>query len=170
MNGDVHITGGTFYQGKPQEEKEKEEEKTPQATSEASTSAKPPKRRNLKPLFPQADNGREENTVVRLRERARFLEYLRLHKMAGRTLTTLQGDTLNSIVASFLTVWREKGWIAKDFSGIAVYRFLHYECGIKSSIDPQTYANKITPWVKNKKYSIEMLAEVEEYMKTIAEE
>lgn len=156
QNGDVYITGGTFYQGEP---KEKKEEDTEEEKGKVARSI------NLKPLFPKIDNAKEENEMVRRRERDRFLQYLSLHKMGNRPLTTQQDDTLNSIVAGFLIVWRNNGWIAKSFSGKAVHRFLHDDCGIRSEVEPSSYANKITQWVKEKKYSIDVLAEVEEYMK-----
>lgn len=166
MNGDIYITGGTFYQGTPQEDKELEEGKENGKTSKASQASTPPtKQRNLKPLFPQANNPREEDTEVRRRERDNLLKYLSLHNMGKRNLTTRQNDTLNYIVESFLVVWKNKGLIDKYFSGNAVYRFLHEECGIKTEIDEQSYANKITPWVREKKYSIDVLAEVETFMK-----
>ena len=126
----------------------------------------------IKPLFIEGDaswdnQGRprniwRENVEVLQRERARFLKYLNQHHMGNLPLTA-QHDKLNSVVASFLVVWREKGWISQDFPGIAVHRFLHDVCGIKTDIAPQTYANKIKSWVNNKKYSIEVLAEVEDY-------
>lgn len=165
MNGDVNITGGTFYQGKPQDKKQESKDKTPQSTSKTSSSSKPSPSK-LKPLFVHdADNAWEENAVVRRRERDRFMKYLSLHKMGNRELTTTKDDTLNSIVACFLIVWRDNGWIAKDFSGNAVHRFLHEECGIRSGISEQSYANKIVKWVKDKSYSIDVLAEVETFMK-----
>ena len=108
----------------------------------------------------------KENTVVSHRERDRLQKYLKEHNMSSRPLTTEKNDTLNSIVASFLIVWRDNGWISKNFSGSAVHRFLHDECGIRTEVNEQSYANKITKWVKDKSYSSEILAEVEEYMKT----
>ena len=143
-------------------EKKKEEDKP-------SPAPHPTKRRSRKPLFQKADNAREENIEVRRRERDNLLKYLSLHNMGNHSLTTQQGDTLNSIVASFLVVWRDKNLIAKDFSGNAVHRFLHDECGIKTEVDEQSYANKITQWVKNKNYSIDILAEVETFMKNSIE-
>lgn len=145
------------------EKKKKEEEDKPSPVPH------PTKRRSRKPLFQKADNAREENIEVRRRERDNLLKYLSLHNMGGRFLTTRQDDTLNSIVASFLVAWRDKNLIAKDFSGNAVHRFLHDECGIKTEVDEQSYANKITQWVKNKNYSIDILAEVETFMKNSIE-
>ncbi len=110
-------------------------------------------------------NPYRENEPVRRRERDRLLRYLSLHKMGSRSLTTQQGDTLNSIVASFLVVWRRNGWIAKDFSGRAAWRFLHDDCGIVSETTQQSYANKIKEWVNGKKYSIETLADVEDFVR-----
>ena len=108
----------------------------------------------------------KENTVVSHRERDRLQKYLKEHNMSSRPLTTEKNDTLNSIVASFLIVWRDNGWISKNFSGSAAHRFLHDECGIRTEVNEQSYANKITKWVKDKSYSSEILAEVEEYIKT----
>ena len=110
-------------------------------------------------------NPYRENEPVRRRERDRLLRYLSLHKMGSRSLTTQQGDTLNSIVASFLVVWRRNGWIAKDFSGRTAWRFLHDDCGIASETTQQSYANKIKEWVNGKKYSIETLADVEDFVR-----
>lgn len=175
MNGDVHITGSTFYQGKSQEkteeeEEKKEKEKGEQLASKESKSSQlsPTSMASLgkqKPFFLKTDNTKEENKEVRQRERDRFLRYLSLHNMGNRTLTTQQDDTLNSIVASFLIVWREKGWIARNISARAAWRFLHDDCGLKSDSTQQSYANKIKEWVDGKKYSPDVLAEVEEYMK-----
>ena len=115
-------------------------------------------------------NPYRENEPVRRRERDRLLRYLSLHKMGSRSLTTQQGDTLNSIVASFLVVWRRNGWIAKDFSGRAAWRFLHDDCGISSETTQQSYANKIKEWVDGKKYSIETLADVEDFVRKTSRE
>lgn len=115
-------------------------------------------------------NPYRENEPVRRRERDRLLRYLSLHKMGSRSLTTQQGDTLNSIVASFLVVWRRNGWIAKDFSGRAAWRFLHDDCGISSEPTQQSYANKIKEWVDGKKYSIETLADVEDFVRKTSRE
>lgn len=115
-------------------------------------------------------NPYRENEPVRRRERDRLLRYLSLHKMGSRSLTTQQGDTLNSIVASFLIVWRRNGWIAKDFSGRAAWRFLHDDCGIASETTQQSYANKIKEWVNGKKYSIETLADVEDFVRKTSRE
>ena len=115
-------------------------------------------------------NPYRENEPVRRRERDRLLRYLSLHKMGSRSLTTQQGDTLNSIVASFLVVWRRNGWIAKDFSGRAAWRFLHDDCGIASETTQQSYANKIKEWVDGKKYSIETLADVEDFVRKTSRE
>ena len=153
------VNGKTTDMGK--EEEEEETANPPQASK--------PSRRKQKPLFPQANNPREEDTEVRRRERDNLLKYLSLHNMGGRFLTTRQNDTLNYIVESFLVVWRNKNLIAKEFSGNAVHRFLHDECGIKTEVDEQSYANKITQWVKNKNYSIDILAEVETFMKNSIE-
>ena len=111
-------------------------------------------------------NTSKENTVVCHRERDRLLKFLKKHNMGSRTLTTEKDDKLNSIVVSFLIVWRANGWISKDFSGNAVHRFLHDECGIRTDVNEQSYANKIKMWMKDKNYSHDILAEVEEYMKT----
>lgn len=172
MNGDVHITGSTFYQAKSQEKAEEgeEKEKGEQLASKESKSSQPsptsmPSPRKQKPFFLKNDNTKEENKEVRQRERDRFLHYLSLHSMGNRPLTTQQDDTLNSIVASFLVVWRKKGWIARDISARAAWRFLHDDCGLKSEATQQSYANKIKEWVDGKKYSLDVLAEVEEYMK-----
>ena len=172
QNGDIHITNCTFYQGKPEEKDEdKEEGKAGKeedekaGKGEEAGKASTPRARTPKPLFPQADNPRREDDAVRQRERDRFKEYLRLHKMGNRELTCTQGDTLNGIVVSFLIAWRKQGCIAENFPLIAVHRFLHDDCGIHSEIEPQSYANKIKDWVKGKMCPAEILAEVEEFMK-----
>lgn len=157
MNGDVHITDSTFYQGKPQEGK-----------GDAPSRLVPGPRKQF--LFIEGDasweekgkqrNPSKENTVVRRREQDRFMKYLREHNLSSRELTTTQGDTLNDVVACFLVEWQRRGLVAKDFAGPAVWRFLKEECEMKSSVTAKAYGKEIKEWVDGKKFTEVMRRQV----------
>lgn len=95
----------------------------------------------------------KENVVVCHRERDRFLRYLGNHCLSNRDLTCIEGDVLNDAVACFLVEWRQRGLIAQNFAGSAVWRFLTAECGLKTTVTVKAYGKEIKEWVESKKFT-----------------
>ena len=104
-----------------------------------------------------------ENTQVRDRETRRFLRYLSEHKLMSRSLTCKKDDALNDVVTCFIIEWRDKGLVADEPSGGAIFRFLTEECGLKTAVTEASYSNEIKERLKNKNYSIQTLKMVREY-------
>lgn len=105
----------------------------------------------------------KENSVVRRRERDRFLRYLSKHCLGNRDLTCMQGDALNDVVACFLVEWRQRGLIAQDFAGSAVWRFLTEECGLKTTVTVKAYGKEIKEWVEARIYQVDTQEMVRDY-------
>lgn len=105
----------------------------------------------------------KENTVARRNERDRFKKYISNHKLGNRKLTCTNGDTINDIVACFLVVWQQRGYISVDFAGPSVWRFLHEECGFETTVSDKAYGKEIKEWVTKKRYKSETLREVRMY-------
>lgn len=156
MNGDVYITDCTINQAMPQDDGQEGNAITPNPA---------PRGPKNKFLFWLNGNEHEENVGVRNREKQRFLQYLAEHKMGGRSVTTTQGDAMNSIIVSFLIEWEKRGYISPQFGGAAVWRFLKNDCELQMEPTEKSYANKIRPWVKHKLCDAETLAKVEDFMR-----
>lgn len=147
MNGDVHIEDCTIYQGTSKEETSKEE---------------PPVKRGIKNkfLFPQDGNESVENGRLMQCEKKRFLNYLSKHGLDGRMLVSTRDDDLNKAVVCFVRIWKEQKLTAEKPSGRAIFRFLTQNCGLKTEITIESYANKMNEWLKEKPQDILTMAEV----------
>lgn len=104
-----------------------------------------------------------ENTQARERETRRFLRYLSEHKLMSRSLTCKKDDSLNDVVTCFIIEWRDKGWVADEPSGGAIFRFLTEECHLQTDVTEESYSNKIKERLQDKDYSIQTLKKVKEY-------
>ena len=103
-----------------------------------------------------------ENTKVRDQERDRFLLYLSEHKLMSKELTCNKKDTLNDVVTCFIKEWRDRGLIAKEPSGGAIFRFLKEECGLDTYVTESSYSNEIKERLKNDYFSFKILKMVKE--------
>lgn len=101
-----------------------------------------------------------ENEAVRKREKARFLEYLKQHKMGKRKIFCDQSDLLNQVTVCFVIRWKEMGLTAPNPSGRAVFRFLREECGLQTEVTIKAYANKMNIWLKQEQYDPQTWREV----------
>lgn len=167
MNGDVHIEDCTIYQGTSKEETSEEgtseEETSKEGTSKEETSKEePPLKRGIKNkfLFPQDGNESVENGRLMQCEQRRFLNYLSKHGLDGRMLVSTRDDAINKAVVCFVRIWKEQKLTAEKPSGRAIFRFLTQNCGLKTEITIESYANKMNEWLKEKPQDVVTMAEV----------
>ena len=96
-----------------------------------------------------------------LRERARFLDFLRSHHLCGRSLTCKRDDFFNDVTVCSLHTWREENVLAEDTpTGGSVYRFLTADCGLRSGVTEKSFSNKIKLHYKTKHYTQDTLRQV----------
>ena len=96
-----------------------------------------------------------------LRERARFLDFLRFHHLCGRSLTCKRDDFFNDVTVCWLHTWREENVLAEDTpTGGSVYRFLTADCDLRSGVTEKSFSNKIKLHYKTKHYTQDTLRQV----------
>lgn len=167
QNGDVHIENCTIYQGKTEQKMEgknqkpgcKEEEDD---SEEENPEGEPPLKRGIKNkfLFPQNGNESVKNGRLTQCEKRRFLHYLSKHSLDGRMLVSTRDDAINKAVVCFVRIWKEQELTASKPSGRAIFRFLTQDCGLKTEITIESYANKMNEWLKGKQQDVLTMAEV----------
>lgn len=167
QNGDVHIENCTIYQGKTEQKMEgknqkpgcKEEEDD---SKEENPEEEPPQKRGIKNkfLFPQNGNESVKNGRLTQCEKRRFLHYLSKHSLDGRMLVSTRDDAINKAVVCFVRIWKEQELTASKPSGRAIFRFLTQDCGLKTEITIESYANKMNEWLKEKQQDVLTMAEV----------
>lgn len=171
QNGDVHIENCTIYQGKTEQKMEgknqkpgcKEEEGSEEDDSkEENPEGEPPLKRGIKNkfLFPQNGNESVKNGRLTQCEKRRFLHYLSKHSLDGRMLVSTRDDAINKAVVCFVRIWKEQELTASKPSGRAIFRFLTQDCGLKTEITIESYANKMNEWLKGKQQDVLTMAEV----------
>ena len=171
QNGDVHIENCTIYQGKTEQKMEgknqkpgcKEEEGSEEDDSkEENPEEEPPLKRGIKNkfLFPQNGNESVKNGRLTQCEKRRFLHYLSKHSLDGRMLVSTRDDTINKAVVCFVRIWKEQELTASKPSGRAIFRFLTQDCGLKTEITIESYANKMNEWLKGKQQDVLTMEEV----------
>lgn len=176
QNGDVHIENCTIYQGKTEqkmegknqkpgckEEKGSEEEgSTEENPEEENPEEEPPLKRGIKNkfLFPQNGNESVKNGRLTQCEKRRFLHYLSKHSLDGRMLVSTRDDAINKAVVCFVRIWKEQELTASKPSGRAIFRFLTQDCGLKTEITIESYANKMNEWLKEKQQDVLTMEEV----------
>lgn len=167
QNGDVHIENCTIYQGKTEQKMEgknqkpgcKEEEDD---SKEENPEEEPPQKRGIKNkfLFPQNGNESVKNGRLTQCEKRRFLHYLSKHSLDGRMLVSTRDDAINKAVVCFVRIWKDQELTASKPSGRAIFRFLTQDCGLKTEITIESYANKMNEWLKEKQQDVLTMAEV----------
>lgn len=171
QNGDVHIENCTIYQGKTEQKMEgknqkpgcKEEEGSEEDDSkEENPEEEPPLKRGIKNkfLFPQNGNESVKNGRLTQCEKRRFLHYLSKHSLDGRMLVSTRDDAINKAVVCFVRIWKDQELTASKPSGRAIFRFLTQDCGLKTQITIESYANKMNEWLKEKQQDVLTMAEV----------
>lgn len=176
QNGDVHIENCTIYQGKTEQKMEGKNQK-PGCKEEEGSEEEEENPENLQKqdtrqafLFIEGTPSWEkegrmrresiENEAVKNSEKARFLEYLKQHKMGKRKIFCNQSDLLNQVTVCFVIRWKEMGLTAPNPSGRAVFRFLREECGLQTEVTIKAYANKMNIWLKEEQYDPKTWREV----------
>lgn len=170
QNGDVHIENCTIYQGKTEQKMEgknqkpgcKEEDSEEDDSKEENPEEEPPLKRGIKNkfLFPQNGNESVKNGRLTQCEKRRFLHYLSKHSLDGRMLVSTRDDAINKAVVCFVRIWKDQELTASKPSGRAIFRFLTQDCGLKTEITIESYANKMNEWLKEKQQDVLTMEEV----------
>lgn len=148
---------------KPKDSDGKEEEGSEEDDSkEENPDEEPPLKRGIKNkfLFPQNGNESVKNGRLTQCEKRRFLHYLSKHSLDGRMLVSTRDDAINKAVVCFVRIWKEQELTASKPSGRAIFRFLTQDCGLKTEITIESYANKMNEWLKEKQQDVLTMAEV----------
>lgn len=169
QNGDVHIENCTIYQGKTEQKMEGKnqkpgckEEDSEEDAEEENPEEEPPLKRGIKNkfLFPQNGNESVKNGRLTQCEKRRFLHYLSKHSLDGRMLVSTRDDAINKAVVCFVRIWKDQELTASKPSGRAIFRFLTQDCGLKTEITIESYANKMNEWLKGKQQDVLTMEEV----------
>ena len=170
QNGDVHIENCTIYQGKTEQKMEgknqkpgcKEEDSEEDDSKEENPEEENPLKRGIKHkfLFPQNGNESVKNGRLTQCEKRRFLHYLSKHSLDGRMLVSTRDDAINKAVVCFVRIWKDQELTASKPSGRAIFRFLTQDCGLKTEITIESYANKMNEWLKGKQQDVLTMEEV----------
>lgn len=170
QNGDVHIENCTIYQGKTEQKMEgknqkpgcKEEDSEEDDSKEENPEEEPPLKRGIKNkfLFPQNGNESVKNGRLTQCEKRRFLHYLSKHSLDDRMLVSTRDDAINKAVVCFVRIWKNQELTASKPSGRAIFRFLTQDCGLKTEITIESYANKMNEWLKGKQQDVLTMEEV----------
>lgn len=145
------------------EEKGSEEEgSTGENPEEENPEEEPPQKRGIKNkfLFPQNGNESVKNGRLTQCEKRRFLHYLSKHSLDGRMLVSTRDDAINKAVVCFVRIWKEQELTASKPSGRSIFRFLTQDCGLKTEITIESYANKMNEWLKEKQQDVLTMEEV----------
>lgn len=148
---------------KPKDSDGKEEEGSEEEGSTGENpEEEPPQKRGIKNkfLFPQNGNESVKNGRLTQCEKRRFLHYLSKHSLDGRMLVSTRDDAINKAVVCFVRIWKEQKLTASKPSGRAIFRFLTQDCGLKTEITIESYANKMNEWLKGKQQDVLTMAEV----------
>lgn len=148
---------------KPKDSDGKEEEGSEEEGSTGENpEEEPPLKRGIKNkfLFPQNGNESVKNGRLTQCEKRRFLHYLSKHSLDGRMLVSTRDDAINKAVVCFVRIWKEQELTASKPSGRAIFRFLTQDCGLKTEITIESYANKMNEWLKGKQQDVLTMAEV----------
>ena len=145
------------------EEKGSEKEgSTEENPEEENPEEEPPLKRGIKNkfLFPQNGNESVKNGRLTQCEKRRFLHYLSKHSLDGRMLVSTRDDAINKAVVCFVRIWKDQELTASKPSARAIFRFLTQDCGLKTEITIESYANKMNEWLKGKQQDVLTMEEV----------
>ena len=148
---------------KPKDSDGKEEEGSEEEGSTGENpEEEPPQKRGIKNkfLFPQNGNESVKNGRLTQCEKRRFLHYLSKHSLDDRMLVSTRDDAINKAVVCFVRIWKEQELTASKPSGRSIFRFLTQDCGLKTEITIESYANKMNEWLKEKQQDVLTMAEV----------
>lgn len=148
---------------KPKDSDGKEEKGSEkEGSTEENPEEEPPQKRGIKNkfLFPQNGNESVKNGRLTQCEKRRFLHYLSKHSLDGRMLVSTRDDAINKAVVCFVRIWKEQELTASKPSGRSIFRFLTQDCGLKTEITIESYANKMNEWLKEKQQDVLTMEEV----------
>lgn len=148
---------------KPKDSDGKEEKGSEkEGSTEENPEEEPPLKRGIKNkfLFPQNGNESVKNGRLTQCEKRRFLHYLSKHSLDGRMLVSTRDDAINKAVVCFVRIWKEQELTASKPSGRSIFRFLTQDCGLKTEITIESYANKMNEWLKEKQQDVLTMEEV----------
>lgn len=148
---------------KPKDSDGKEEKGSEkEGSTEENPEEEPPLKRGIKNkfLFPQNGNESVKNGRLTQCEKRRFLHYLSKHSLDGRMLVSTRDDAINKAVVCFVRIWKDQELTASKPSGRSIFRFLTQDCGLKTEITIESYANKMNEWLKEKQQDVLTMEEV----------
>ena len=147
---------------KPKESDGKEKNSEEEGSTGENPEEEPPLKRGIKNkfLFPQNGNESVKNGRLTQCEKRRFLHYLSKHSLDGRMLVSTRDDAINKAVVCFVRIWKDQELTASKPSGRAIFRFLTQDCGLKTEITIESYANKMNEWLKEKQQDVLTMEEV----------
>lgn len=148
---------------KPKDSDGKEEKGSEkEGSTEENPEEENPLKRGIKNkfLFPQNGNESVKNGRLTQCEKRRFLHYLSKHSLDGRMLVSTRDDAINKAVVCFVRIWKDQELTASKPSGRAIFRFLTQDCGLKTEITIESYANKMNEWLKGKQQDVLTMEEV----------
>lgn len=147
---------------KPKDSDGKEKNPEEDDSEEENPEEEPPLKRGIKNkfLFPQNGNESVKNGRLTQCEKRRFLHYLSKHSLDGRMLVSTRDDAINKAVVCFVRIWKDQELTASKPSGRAIFRFLTQDCGLKTEITIESYANKMNEWLKEKQQDVLTMEEV----------
>lgn len=148
---------------KPKDSDGKEEKGSEkEGSTEENPEEEPPLKRGIKNkfLFPQNGNESVKNGRLTQCEKRRFLHYLSKHSLDDRMLVSTRDDAINKAVVCFVRIWKDQELTASKPSGRAIFRFLTQDCGLKTEITIESYANKMNEWLKGKQQDVLTMEEV----------
>ena len=159
----IQIIGDKKPKDSDGKEKNSEEEgSTGENPEEENPEEEPPLKRGIKNkfLFPQNGNESVKNGRLTQCEKRRFLHYLSKHSLDGRMLVSTRDDAINKAVVCFVRIWKDQELTTSKPSGRAIFRFLTQDCGLKTEITIESYANKMNEWLKGKQQDVLTMEEV----------
>lgn len=159
----IQIIGDKKPKDSDGKEKNPEEEgSTGENPEEENPEEEPPLKRGIKNkfLFPQNGNESVKNGRLTQCEKRRFLHYLSKHSLDGRMLVSTRDDAINKAVVCFVRIWKDQELTTSKPSGRAIFRFLTQDCGLKTEITIESYANKMNEWLKGKQQDVLTMEEV----------
>ena len=147
---------------KPKDSDGKEKNPEEEGSTGENPEEEPPLKRGIKNkfLFPQNGNESVKNGRLTQCEKRRFLHYLSKHSLDGRMLVSTRDDAINKAVVCFVRIWKDQELTASKPSGRAIFRFLTQDCGLKTEITIESYANKMNEWLKGKQQDVLTMEEV----------
>lgn len=98
-----------------------------------------------------------------------FVNYLKVHHLSGKQLSTSTG-LLNKSVVAFYQLWQKEGYIRPGVpNGSSVARFLNEDCHLQLGVTRKSYADYIRKKISQGNIDYDVEAKVDDYMMSLPE-